>query len=168
VPFGHPSAGIETGAGWATAIAADTFFVLSAKLVAVTATFVVAWTGGAVNIPVVEMLPALADQTTAVFDEPFTVASNCRDSPDGIVTLEGEIEMLTEERARLSTAIFVDKSAKRPSASRANNWKSATPALCGVPVILPVPAPRASPSGSLPLIIRNEKGPLPPLAEKDP
>jgi len=168
VPFGQFSAGIETGTGVVTAIVADAFFVLSAKLVAVTATFVVCFTGGAVNIPVLEMLPAFADQTTAVLDVPFMVASNCRDSPDGMLPLEGEMEMLTEEATRLSTVIWVDKNVKRNSESRANNSKCATPALCGVPVTLPVVGLRESPAGSSPLIIMNEKGALPPFGEKDP
>jgi len=168
VPFGQFSAGIDTGTGALTAIVAEAFFVLSAKLVAVTATFVVCFTGGAVNIPVFEMLPALTDQATPVLDVPFTIASNCRDSPDGMLPLEGEIETLTEEATRLSTVIWVDKSVKRNSESRANNSKCATPALCGVPVTLPVVGLRERPAGSLPLTIMNEKGAFPPFGVKDP
>jgi hypothetical protein len=53
------------------------FVVLSAALVAVTETFVLALTLGAVNIPVLETVPALAAQLTAVLLVPWTVALNC-------------------------------------------------------------------------------------------
>jgi hypothetical protein len=151
-----------------TSIAADAFFVSSAMLVAVTATLAVWLTDGAVNTPAFEMLPALTDQTTAVFEVPVTVASNCRDCPDGIIQLEGEIETFTKELTLLSTLISADKSAKRPSASRANNSKCAAPDDRGVPVISPDVELRRSPPGRLPLTIRNEKGASPPFSENDP
>ena len=49
-----------------TATVALAFLVESALLVAVTVTFVVLPTLGAVNIPLLETLPALEDQFTAV------------------------------------------------------------------------------------------------------
>ena len=60
-----------------TATVAVAFLVLSAALVAVTETFVLALTLGAVNIPVLETVPALAAQLTAVLLVPWTVALNC-------------------------------------------------------------------------------------------
>jgi hypothetical protein len=41
------------------------------------------------------MVPELADQVTAVFALPVTVAVNCCVFPDCTVTEEGEMEMLT-------------------------------------------------------------------------
>jgi hypothetical protein len=60
-----------------TATVALAFLVVSAALVAVTSTFVLALTVGAVNIPVLETLPAFADQLTAVLLVPWTLALNC-------------------------------------------------------------------------------------------
>ena len=53
------------------------FFVGSATLVAVTLTLVLLVTVGAVNIPVLETVPAVAAQVTAVLLVPWTVAVNC-------------------------------------------------------------------------------------------
>ena len=53
------------------------FMVVLATLVAVTVTLVLLVTLGAVNRPPVEIVPALADQVTAVLLVPCTVAVNC-------------------------------------------------------------------------------------------
>jgi len=60
-----------------TATAALDFFVVSAALVAVTVTFEVVVTVGAVNIPPLETEPAVAVQVTAVLLVPCTEAANC-------------------------------------------------------------------------------------------
>ena len=63
--------------GGATATTALAFFVVSAALVAVTVTFVLLVTLGAVNNPLLETVPALELQVTPVLVEPFTVELNC-------------------------------------------------------------------------------------------
>ena len=60
---------------------------------AVTVTVVVEVTEGAVKSPVLETVPAEADQVTAVFVEPLTVAVNCSEVPEETVALVGEIDM---------------------------------------------------------------------------
>lgn len=52
-------------------------FVVSATLVAVTVTFVLLVTLGAVNKPLLETVPALELQVTLVLVEPFTAELNC-------------------------------------------------------------------------------------------
>jgi uncharacterized iron-regulated membrane protein len=61
--------------------------------VAVTVTVVVEVTDGAVKSPVLEMVPAEADQVTAVFVEPLTVAVYCSLEPEETVAPVGEIDM---------------------------------------------------------------------------
>ena len=63
---------------------------MSAALVAVTVTAVLLLTAGAVNIPALEMLPAVADQVTVVLLVPCTVAANCCVLPEVRVELVGE------------------------------------------------------------------------------
>jgi len=79
----------------ATETVALAIFVVSAALVARTVTVVAAVTLGAVKLPVLEMLPALADQVTPVLLVPCTLAENCWVAPDAILALVGETEMLT-------------------------------------------------------------------------
>lgn len=62
------------GAMLTTALA---LLVESAWLVAVTVTPVLVVTLGAVNKPLLETVPALAVQVTAVLLDPFTAALNC-------------------------------------------------------------------------------------------
>lgn len=63
--------------GGAIATTALAFFVVSAALVAVTVTFVLLVTLGAVNKPLLDTVPALELQVTLVLVEPFTVEVNC-------------------------------------------------------------------------------------------
>ena len=51
--------------------------VLSVLLVAVTVTVVFADTFGAVNTPLLEITPLVADQVTPVFEVPVMLAVNC-------------------------------------------------------------------------------------------
>jgi hypothetical protein len=59
-----------------TATVALAFFEVFALLVAVTVTFVLALTVGAVKRPLVEIVPADDVQVTAVLVDPTTVAEN--------------------------------------------------------------------------------------------
>ena len=63
----------------------------STTLVAVTRTLVLAVTEGAVNRPVLEIVPAAADQVTAVLFVPVRVAVNWYVAAATIVALEGEM-----------------------------------------------------------------------------
>jgi hypothetical protein len=65
-----------------------------ARLVAVTTTEVLLVTLGAVNAPLLEMVPALADQVTAVLAVPLICAVNCCCPCEVRVMLLGEIEMV--------------------------------------------------------------------------
>jgi hypothetical protein len=80
--------------GGVTETAALDFFVGSALLVAVTLTFTLLETVGAVNIPLLEMVPALADHVTAVLLVPCTAAANCCVLPEPTVTMAGETATL--------------------------------------------------------------------------
>jgi hypothetical protein len=63
--------------------------IVKATLVAVMTTSVFVATLGAVKNPVLEIVPALADQFTAVFEVPLTLAANCSCSCDATVALLG-------------------------------------------------------------------------------
>jgi hypothetical protein len=65
----------STMVGLTVTLALD-FFVVSAVLVAVTVTFVLLVTLGAVNIPLLVIAPPVAFQVTAVFEVLLTVAVN--------------------------------------------------------------------------------------------
>ncbi|MGD1077534.1 MAG: hypothetical protein ABR881_04365 [Candidatus Sulfotelmatobacter sp.] len=70
-----------------------------AAVVAVMMTRVVLVTLGAVKTPVLEMVPALANQVTAVFEGPLMRAVNCTCSIDATVALAGESESAVEGAA---------------------------------------------------------------------
>jgi hypothetical protein len=61
--------------------------------VAVTVTLILLLHGGAVKRPELEIEPAEADQATAVFVEPVTVAVNCWVPAEETVVEEGEMEI---------------------------------------------------------------------------
>jgi hypothetical protein len=69
--------------------------VVSAALVAVTVTLVLLVTAGAVNMPLLETLPDVADHVTAVLLVPCTAALNCWVPPDVRAVLPGETTTLT-------------------------------------------------------------------------
>jgi hypothetical protein len=85
-------AGVEAALTETLALA---FFVESAALVAVIVTLVLAETAGAVNIPVEEIEPALADQLTEVLVVPRTLAANCCVLPEPTLADKGDTETLT-------------------------------------------------------------------------
>jgi hypothetical protein len=74
--FGE-TATLTVGAEGVTVTVALEVFVVSARLLAVTVTFVELVTAGAVNIPPLETDPAVEDHPTAVLLVPNTVAANC-------------------------------------------------------------------------------------------
>lgn len=79
----------------ATLTVALALLVVSATLVARTVTELEEVTLGAVNTPVLVIVPALADQVTEVLLLPETVAENCWVPPEARLTLLGETETLT-------------------------------------------------------------------------
>ena len=82
-------------AGGFTVTVADAFESTEAALVAVTVTYDIVETVGAVSTPVLEIEPALVDQVTPLFVEPLTVAENCCVPPDATLALVGEIWTVT-------------------------------------------------------------------------
>src|SRR5438067_2474240 len=77
------------GGGPVTVTLADADFVLSATLVAVT--LYVPAVAGAVYRPLLETVPPLADQATAIFVVPVTAAVNCWTPP---VCNEAEVGLM--------------------------------------------------------------------------
>jgi hypothetical protein len=73
--------GVGVGTGF-TPIVARAYFVLSATLVACTTTLAVVVTLGDVNNPLLEIVPLLDDQLTAVLVVLLTDAVNCCVPPD--------------------------------------------------------------------------------------
>jgi hypothetical protein len=96
---------LKADVGGVTDTVALDFLVVSATLVAVTDTFVLVPTLGAVNIPPVETVPDDADQVTAVLLVPWTVAENCCVLPDVSVVLVGETETLIVELDGLTATV---------------------------------------------------------------
>ena len=72
--------------------------VESARLVAVTLTWMVEATMGAVNKPDELTLPCVADHVTALLPVLLTNAVNCAVIPETTVAFEGEVETLTLPR----------------------------------------------------------------------
>jgi hypothetical protein len=58
---------------------------------------------GAVKTPLLEIVPTLADQVTAVFAVPLMRAVNCCCPCDATVALPGEIESTVKERPAETT-----------------------------------------------------------------
>ena len=81
--------------GGFTVTVAEAFTVVAAALVAVTVTYEVALTVGAVRTPLLEIEPAEVDQMTAVLLDPPTIAENCCEPPDASVELVGDICTVT-------------------------------------------------------------------------
>lgn len=62
---------------------------MRAALFAVTVTYVMVETDGAVSMPLLDMDPAVVDQSTDVLLVPLTVARNCLAPPDDTLALAG-------------------------------------------------------------------------------
>src|SRR5206468_2846058 len=84
-----------------TATVALAFFEVFALLVAVTVTLVAVLTVGAANRPLLEIVPADADQVTPVLVVPCTLAVNCFVLPDVRDVLVGETVTLMVEVAEV-------------------------------------------------------------------
>src|SRR5215475_4164121 len=97
VPAGRVAACIDIFTAGATEALEEAEAVLSARLVAVTVILVVAETCGAVNRPLVEIVPAVACQTTAVLLVDVSVAENCCCFPGRTLTLLGVRVISTAE-----------------------------------------------------------------------
>ena len=95
-----------TGGVMVTEAVAD--LVVSATLVALTVPMVFAVTVGAVNKPVLETVPIVADQVTDVFVAFETVAVNCWAPPDVTVADVGEIVTAPVARAVIVTVALAD------------------------------------------------------------
>jgi hypothetical protein len=148
------------------------FAVLSATLVAVTVKVVLLEIVGAVNKPVLEIVPAVADQVTVVFEVFCTVAPNCCVAPEATVGLEGETVttiggggFFTGALAMVMANICAIVS---PLASVSLILKVLVPALVGVPEITPVVGLRVNPAGSAPSPTASLNGVATPLAETLP
>ena len=70
-----------------------------------TVTFIAEVDDGAVKRPVFEMVPAEADQLTAVFVEPPMVAVNCSVPPEETVALVGAIDTETAVGAAVAEIV---------------------------------------------------------------
>src|SRR6267154_6816400 len=80
---------IERLTGGATVTMAIADWVGSARLFAVTETVVSTFTWGAVNMPVLEIEPCVADHVTARLVALTTFAVNCWVSPEGMIAVVG-------------------------------------------------------------------------------
>jgi protein-S-isoprenylcysteine O-methyltransferase Ste14 len=94
-PFGSRATNEIVITRCVTVTLALAYLVVSAMLVAVTVRSVPSATPARERSPVVEMLPADADQVTAVFVVFMTVAVNCSVPADGTETDEGEMVTVT-------------------------------------------------------------------------
>lgn len=86
----------------------EAFSPVSVAPVAFTVTAVSVLTAGAVNLPVLEMVPALADQSTPVSLVPVMLAVNCSVPSEATVALLGEIVMwdFFAELSRAATTLM--------------------------------------------------------------
>jgi len=133
-----------------TVIVDREYWLGSATLVAVTLAVVVAVTLAAVNNPLLEIVPPVADQVTAVFDVLPTVAENCCVPPEGTLALLGETVTLTAVPP-LTTKYTVTSPRFAFGKSVTFTRKLNDPAAVGVPATVPVVVLKDSPGGIVPL-----------------
>lgn len=110
-------------------------------LVAVTVTVVLLLTAGAMNLPVLETLPAVVDQITAVLEVPLTAALNCSDPLATTVPPDGEIVICGWElNMVLETTLMLEVPLPRSFevASITDKVKPKFPATVGTPETEPV------------------------------
>ncbi len=141
--------------GAATVTAALPCDVELAALVAVTVTLVLLDTVGAVNTPLLLMLPAVVDHVTAVLLVPCMVALNCWFVPETRFALVGltvtvTVGLLVEIVAGALMMIWPWLRKTFPAESYTVNLKLLVPATVGVPVTNPVSWARMSPCGRVP------------------
>lgn len=106
-PFGSRATNEIVITRCVTVTLALAYLVVSATLVAVTVRLVPSATPARERSPVVEMLPADADQVTAVFVVFKTVAMNCSVPADGTETDEGEMVTVTAAAVTVTVAVAV-------------------------------------------------------------
>ena len=109
-------------------------------LVAVMTTAVLLVTSGAVKSPVLEIVPVLADQRTAVFEVPVTRAVNCICSRDATVALSGVSESATAELAEGEAEGALCEAPPHAVVSRIKQSKSARLTKCGTRFLSPCSA----------------------------
>jgi len=113
----------------------------SATLVAVTTTAVEVVTLGAVNIPLLEIVPAPADQVTAVFEVFVTFAENCCVPADAMLALSGETATVIAGPFPLlppTVKYTVPSPRSKFGKSRTPTRRTKDPAVVGVPAMVPV------------------------------
>src|SRR5579864_159170 len=124
----------------------------SVALVTVTVTEVLLVTLGAVNWPLLVMVPADADQRTAVFEVPVTLALNCRIPCEVTVGVPGETEIVAV--CPLPPAAMMIRTGALPVScqgrSETDRLKLYSPATVGMPEIEPVEGFKDSPGGRIP------------------
>lgn len=156
-----PSAGSGSTVTFACAEA-----LVSAVLVAFTVTEVLVVTLGAVNNPLLEMVPLEADQVTAVFDVLLTVAANCWVELEMALTVAGEIATNTAARLTGFPVMKIEIVAlPRPvfAESVTLTLKLKEPEAVGVPDSLPLVL-NDNPGGTVPPDTTNWYGAVPPCA----
>jgi hypothetical protein len=144
-----------TGAVASTVTVACAYLLVLATLVACTITAVLLATLGAVNKPLDEILPAEADQFTAVSEVFVTEAENCFEPPEDVVSEFGEMLTATETTgAALIETEYVVLPRWFLVASVALTVKLNDPAAVGLPASAPL-EDNWRPGGTLPLVTAN-------------
>jgi len=140
---------------------------VSAALVALTVTEVLAVTVGAVKNPLLVIVPLEADQVTAVLEVLLTVAANCLVNPEVVVTVAGET---ATDTGSVGVTLFPLMEIEIVALPRsflvepvAITLKLNEPAALGVPDNLPVVL-KDKPGGTVPPDTANWYGAVPPCA----
>lgn len=140
-----------------------------AALVAFTVTDVLMATLGAVNNPLLVMLPLEADQVTAVFEVLLTVATNCWVALPVVVTVPGEITTATGGAGVAGFALIEMEMVAFPrlffEESVTATLKLNEPEAVGVPDTVPLVL-NDNPGGTVPPETKNWYGAAPPCAVK--
>src|ERR1035437_1239071 len=141
-----------TRAACGVAVAVAAWELALATLLAVMVTEVVLVTSGAVKVPLLEIVPALADQVTAVSAVPLMRAVNCCCARDAKIVLTGEIESTVplaelEETVRVKAIVAVC-----PEESVTFAVKGYDPVRAAVPVMTPLEACSWIPDGKAPVV----------------
>jgi hypothetical protein len=124
---------------------------------------VVVVTLGAVNSPLLEIVPPVAVQVTAVFEVLLTVAENGCVPADGTLALEGERATVISVLAPRTVTYTVTSPRSVRGRSVILTRKLKDPAVVGVPATVPVAVFKYSPGGMMPRMKENWYGAVPPL-----
>ena len=134
----------------------------SATLVAFTVAVVVVLTLGAVNNPLLEIVPPVAVQVTPVFEALLTVALNSCVPADATLALLGETVTVIPDPLPLTVTYTVTSPRSAFGKSVINIRKLKDPAVVGVPPTVPVVVFKYSPGGMTPRTKANWYGAVPP------